>query len=80
MINTIVVNIGNQASSLGKVVITEQNRDIVPPQRVDGWIATPGRRIIHNVIVNERRQVYHLKGDAQGQQFIEAVRFHLARK
>ena len=78
MIDAVIVNIGYQACSLGKVVIAEQDRNIISPKGVDRWIAAPRQCVIYYVIMNKRRQVYHLKGDAQGQQLIKAIRFHLA--
>ena len=65
MVDAVIVDVGDQASCLSEVVVAEENGNVVAPERVDGWVAASCFRIVYDVIMNQRRQVYHFEGDAE---------------
>ena len=44
--------------------VTEENREVIPEQRVDGLLAAPHHRLVDDVVVNERRGVDELRDRA----------------
>src|SRR5216110_3884586 len=73
MINARIFDFCDQACCLREVVVTQENGDLVTPYGVYGSMSATSAGLVNNIIMNQRCQMDHFKGDTEQEQIVKTI-------
>src|SRR5689334_10868965 len=73
MVYAVILNISDQTSSFGEIIIAQEDSYFISPYCIDGRVTASCPGFIHNIIVNECSKMEHFKGNTQRQELVKAI-------